>query len=222
MLEKNNMVAIRALAKEFLNFKVAYSEYGIEIHPYNVRGEEGTPRFEKWKSDMTKMIDTIDKVETVLFIMHPAWHMMFLQRAKPYLSRETFIKCFASSFIEAEYPTLGSSVPINDLVDMFKECGSAALMDKDERKAYKRFPNMVRIYRGIGFDEEKHLMSLSWTLQPKIAEMFASRTSEQGKVYTAVIEKKHILAYFDRRKEEEIIVDPKYLKDITLYKDLSI
>lgn len=43
------------------------------------------------------------------------------------------------------------------------------------------------------------------------AEWFAKRFGEAGIVYEAQIEKAHILAYFNRRNESEIIVDPEYL-----------
>ena len=38
---------------------------------------------------------------------------------------------------------------------------------------------------------------------------------EDGTVYQARIDKPHIYAYFDGRNESEVIVDPKYLMDIT-------
>ena len=47
------------------------------------------------------------------------------------------------------------------------------------------------------------------------AEWFANRFGEEdGTVYEAEIEKAHILAYFNRRNESEVIVDPKHLIDI--------
>lgn len=43
------------------------------------------------------------------------------------------------------------------------------------------------------------------------AEWFFKRFGEAGTVYEAQIEKAHILAYFNRKNESEIIVYPEYL-----------
>ena len=164
----------------------------------------------------------VKDVDMILFMIRPSWQMMFLQQARPYLSKKDFAECFADAFIEGESPTLGSGLSIDDMVEMFKACGPTKLMDKEEKKVYKALPNMVTIYRGVLTDDEKHLMSLSWTLLPAVAEIFATRMTGQGKIYTATIEKKHILTYFGGRGEAEVIVDPNYLKDIKLFKDMSI
>lgn len=47
------------------------------------------------------------------------------------------------------------------------------------------------------------------------AEWFAHRFGEEGTVYQAQIGKEHILAFFSGRNESEVIVDPKYLTNIT-------
>jgi hypothetical protein len=57
--------------------------------------------------------------------------------------------------------------------------------------------------------------ALSWTLDREVAQWFASRYGSQGTVYEAKIDKKHIHALFLGRNESEVIVDPKYLTDIT-------
>lgn len=220
MHRKTDMAAIRALAKVFLDFKVEY-KYGFEIHPYNVWFKEGTPEFEQWKLGLSQAIDAAEKVGNILFLMKPSWHIMFLSQARPYLSPKQFAEYFADSFMETENPTLGSSFSVDDLVECFRECGTTRLMQRGEQKIHKNLPNVVNIYRGALVDDEKHMMSLSWTLLPSVAEMFASRLTGQGVIYAATIEKKHILAYFGRRGEAEVIVDPKYLKDITLYKTVE-
>jgi len=47
------------------------------------------------------------------------------------------------------------------------------------------------------------------------AEWFANRFGENGTVYEAQIQKQHIYAYFSGRNESEVIVDPKYLMELT-------
>lgn len=55
---------------------------------------------------------------------------------------------------------------------------------------------------------------ISWTQDLKTAQWFAQRFDShklQGYVRTGIIDKKHILAYFDDRGEKEIVVDRNYL-----------
>ena len=47
------------------------------------------------------------------------------------------------------------------------------------------------------------------------ADWFARRFDEDGTVYKAQIDKEHIFALFNGRDESEVVLDPKYLKDIT-------
>ena len=61
----------------------------------------------------------------------------------------------------------------------------------------------------------KNVKALSWTLDRDTAEWFAHRFGENGTVYGAQIHKSHIYAYFSGRNEDEVIVDPKHLTEIT-------
>ena len=82
-------------------------------------------------------------------------------------------------------------------------------------------PEVVEVYRGITDYNKKYVKALSWTLSKKTAEWFADRFSSKGIIYKALIPKEHILAYFNGRNEKEIVLDPKYLQDIEIYKNLS-
>ena len=71
------------------------------------------------------------------------------------------------------------------------------------------------IFLSIIYHIPRQGKALSWTLDRSVAEWFSTRFSEDGTVYQAQIDKSHIYAYFDGRNESEVIVDPKYLMDIT-------
>lgn len=62
---------------------------------------------------------------------------------------------------------------------------------------------------------------MSWTLNQQTAEWFAHRFVEDGTVYEATVAKENIFALFNRRNESEVIVDPKYLTDITEMQDMT-
>ena len=74
--------------------------------------------------------------------------------------------------------------------------------------------DMVTIYRGVRVNNYK---GLSWTIDKQRAEWFAKRfgiNGEKGYVFTGLIKKKDIIAFFDSRNEEEVVCDYRKIKDI--------
>ena len=98
---------------------------------------------------------------------------------------------------------------------MFKDAAPHILMDKDEQKQLAELDDTVTVYRGVTTYNAKNIKALSWTLEQKTAEWFAHRFGEDGTVYESQIPKQHIYALLNGRGESEVIVDPKYLTDIT-------
>ena len=98
---------------------------------------------------------------------------------------------------------------------MFKKADPAVLMDEEEYELFKELDDTVTVYRGVTSYNAKNIKALSWTLDRDTAEYFAHRFGEDGTVYEAQIDKKHIYALFTGRNESEVIVDPKHLTDIT-------
>ena len=88
-------------------------------------------------------------------------------------------------------------------------------MDGEEKEKFDSFDDTVTIYRGVTSYNAKNIKALSWTTDYQTAEWFAHRFGEEGTVYQAQIGKEHILAFFSGRNESEVIVDPKYLTNIT-------
>lgn len=78
----------------------------------------------------------------------------------------------------------------------------------------------VTVYRGVRSERPGSIKAMSWTLSRETAQWFANRYGKAGTVYEAAIEKKHIHALFLGRNESEVIVDPKYLTDITPVQEL--
>jgi len=90
------------------------------------------------------------------------------------------------------------------------------LMSAAERGTLAKLPVDFPIYRGfIG----KRGEGLSWSLSRKKAEWFARRFSVmtelgQPRLMLGVIKKKDVLAYFNARKEKEIVVDPAKVRSM--------
>ncbi len=141
--------------------------------------------------------------------------LTFLKHTAPYLSQEDFSQILASAWILCEAPHNDPDVGIRKLVSMFRDADPATLMDEEEYAQFQELEDTVTVYRGVTTHNAKNVKALSWTLNRETAEWFAHRFDEDGTVYEAQIDKQHILALFNGRNESEVIVDPKYLTDIT-------
>ena len=96
---------------------------------------------------------------------------------------------------------------------MSNEPDRISLMRKNELKEFEQLPEMVKIYRGASIEEEENDdYGISWTLSLEKAHYFAFEyprnvdTDEHEKrIYSRVVPKSKILAYFKERGEEEVI-----------------
>ena len=98
---------------------------------------------------------------------------------------------------------------------MFRAADPAVLMDEDEYEAFCSLEDSVTVYRGVTSYNAENVKALSWTLNYDIAVWFAHRFGEDGTVYEAQVAKKYILALFNSNSEQEVIVDPQHLIEIS-------
>ena len=86
------------------------------------------------------------------------------------------------------------------------------LMNSKERKVIQDLPQHVTIFRGYNdLENTGHgLMSVSWTLSEDLADWFARRFAGDSNALVAegICKNSNILAYFNRREEEEIVINP--------------
>ncbi len=95
-----------------------------------------------------------------------------------------------------------------------KRPGREYLMTPDDLKVYKSLPEKVTIYRGMTQAEaRKKEYGISWTLTKERAEFFAytyirnHRTRKWKKTVVEMqVDRDRIIAYFNERKEQEVIV----------------
>lgn len=85
------------------------------------------------------------------------------------------------------------------------------MMNDKEREFFDSLPDVITIYRGYSLGELRE--GWSWTLKRETAQWFADRYvildpyESCPEVITAKAEKSKVLAYFNDRDEEEIVVD---------------
>lgn len=95
------------------------------------------------------------------------------------------------------------------LAEMLRMADRRHFMDDSEFEFYQALPEIVTIYRGCGEIEfESGYHGISWTLDNKIAEFYASyyrNNSPRGGVIRKDVPKKHIIAYLSCRDESEVL-----------------
>lgn len=77
------------------------------------------------------------------------------------------------------------------------------IMKTSERREFSRLPNVVTAYRAYTNEDELN-HSICWSLDPAFVKQYAEKTGR--KVAQMKFEKSNIFAYFNRRKESEILV----------------
>lgn len=81
------------------------------------------------------------------------------------------------------------------------------VMNQEEKAFFDDLPDEFTVYRG----QDKHWLDIgwSWTLSKDVAQFFADRGVNEGVVLTMNIKKTDVIAYFNDREEQEIVICPE-------------
>lgn len=83
------------------------------------------------------------------------------------------------------------------------------IMSKEELWKFSRLPATIQVYRGC---RPHNKDGWSWTISKEVAKGFATRYGMKGQILSGTVAKDHVVAFFDRRGEEEILVDPMHVR----------
>lgn len=135
------------------------------------------------------------------------YKLTWFQLCKDYMSREDFAYYLKHSWLDEEDPNQDPTVDREEVLRYFRQADKHYLMNPSDLAYYQNLPSTLTIYRGVSPHRAKY--GLSWTADQDMAMWFKKRyeNSSQGQLLTAVISKKHVLAYIDERNEHELIVD---------------
>lgn len=230
---KTDLQRVKNLAKALLFMEPETTEYSPVVihHPFSSSGIvalkdaegglkignilESQEDIRQWRKLVGQIIDEAKEVCEITSHITKPYLLGFVKYAAPLLSGEDYAKVLADAWIRSENPNNDPNLSRGKLLSMFKAADPAVLMDADERARLDELGETVTVYRGVRSSRPGGVKALSWTLDQKVAQWFADRYGRQGTVYEAKIDKKHIHALFQGRNESEVIVDPKYLTDIT-------
>lgn len=232
MRNETDLNRVKWVAKQLVMIEPDLTEFSPVLvqHPFTSSGMVAIPSDEgikhvditkspeelvSWQNYMKAQIDEAKSAYHIYMMTNKPYSMTFLKFAKPHLSQKDFSEILADAWIRSENPNLDKNFKQKELLQMFKDAAPHILMDKDEQKQLAELDDTVTVYRGVTTYNAKNIKALSWTLEQKTAEWFAHRFGEDGTVYESQIPKQHIYALLNGRGESEVIVDPKYLTDIT-------
>lgn len=233
MAKKTNMQALKQLAKSLLFFDPVDTEYAPIVikHPFTDSGIVALPQSDGssgignilenpddllvWRKLQAKIIDRAETPFQIAFRITNSYAFGFLKYAQPHLSKDDLSQLLAYMWVHTEAPNSDPNLSKTKLVSMFKAADPTVIMDDEDYLQFRMPDENLTVYRGVTSFNADNIKALSWTLDPDKAFWFAHRFGENGTVYEAQISKEHVYAYFGGRGESEVIVDPKYLTDIT-------
>lgn len=239
MKKETNLNQVKDLAKTFLRLDIAETKMSplIVKHPFTDTGiivfrkDDGSigqanlledkAELQKWRRHMAEQIDRSESAYHIHLMVTNPYRLTFLKYAQPYLSKTDFSEMLNDAWVRSENPNIDPNVSQKELLALFRTADPAVLMDEDEYLQFKQLDDTVTVYRGVTSFNAENIKALSWTLDYEKAVWFAHRFDEDGKVYEAQIAKEYILAYFNSRKEQEVIVDPKHLINISEAEDMN-
>lgn len=231
--DKTNLLEVKSLAKAMLYMDPEETEYSPIVihHPFassgivGMKAPDGNVKLGNimenmedrciWQKMVADMIDRANSVDDITIHITKPYLLGFVKHAAPMLSKEDFAKTLADAWIQSESPNHDPNLSQSKLLAMFRIADPAVLMNQEERSMLESLDDTVTVYRGVHSSKPGGVKALSWTLDPNTALWFANRFGSQGTVYEAKIDKKHIHGLFLRRGEYEVIVDPKFLAEIS-------
>lgn len=231
MEKETDLPAVKQLAISMLYLDIATTEFSPVVvkHPFTDSGFVSLPRkadepfqignlldnpehLEKWRCAMRNRIEKANTVTDITMMLTVSYMFAFLRHAAHLLSKKDMSELLAYFWIHCECPNEDPNLSGAQLLRLFQNSDPAFLMSDTEYAVFQGLEELVPIYRGVTSRNKKHLKkALSWTLDPKTASWFAHRYGENGEVWMAFIDRKHIYAYFDGRGESEVICNPKHI-----------
>lgn len=167
---------------------------------------EDEAALKKEKAIRLKRMRNMSPLQIAFCVSRP-YRMLYLSLAFPYLSKKDRSEIMHEVWISVENINNNVNVSPMETLKMLRKCNQKYLMGQENYEVYENLPDTFVVYRGL--QENAQEDGLSWTLSKDVAEWFANRFDNEGEIIEKVIHKSEVIAYFDDRDEEEIVLDIK-------------
>ena len=149
--------------------------------------------------------------EDLFLVIRRPYRLFLFKLVREYLSYEDYAKLLAFVWCDAENPSQDANVSIPEIISFFEKADKRLLMTFGEYMYYNDLPEAFTVYRGVGKGRAR--MGLSWTQSIEQADRNSKRFSDDGYVLKGLAKKKDVLAYFNEHGENQIVIDPKTLRE---------
>ena len=167
---------------------------------------------QKARDFFEKKINEANEVWQILMYMHTPYRPLLFKLCANNLSDKDYAQMLKEVWTGTENPNQDANVKITEWIRFFKKAKKDLLMTEEELVIYNGFNDTdeITIYRGVGHGREPY--GLSWTANTTTAQWFANRWGKQDAyMLKTTCKKADILAYFNCRKEDELVVNVKNL-----------
>lgn len=224
--DKDNLIGVIQASEFLLSAVEVENIMGLPIcnHPYTdstfaavekdgkpelVDITQGTKGYNTWKEKWFALFRKTETVRKLYSYVRNPYKLTFIQLALPYLTRKTFSELLSDAWVMEENPSMDANVKPKEVIKWFRECIPDKLMTEDELKVYNSLEDSFTIYRGVAVGRNPN--GLSWTKNKNTATWFAHRfdnhSDSKGYVQSAIVSKTDVLAYFNSRNEDELVID---------------
>jgi len=173
---------------------------------------ESDENLEKARKFMKDRIVESNEFFRILALTHKPYRPLVFKLSEKFLSKQDYANALEEVWTGTENPNQDPNVSIPQWIKFFKKADKQLLMTEEDFKIYNDISDTepIEIYRGVGINREPY--GLSWTINKKTAEWFAKRwENTDAYMFKTYCYKKDVLAYFNTRNEDELVVNVKNL-----------
>lgn len=229
-MKVTDLKAIQDVAIAFLYQDIEETQFSpvVVIHPIFESGIVYSPRSRSMvniledKDGLSEIMEyysrriiKADGISSIYMLIRDSYKLTFFKFISQYLSPRDYAEYLADAWTISENPNQDVNVSLSQAAKLFKNADKKYLMTAKEYKVYSDLPDTFTVYRGVAVRRNPN--GMSWTRNKSTAEWFSERfnlENERGYVQVATAHKKDVLAYFNSRNEDEIVISTNSLEDI--------
>lgn len=171
--------------------------------------------FDEWCKWFDRRVDECKNATGVYMLWREAWKLTFMKYCGEYLNKRAYAEFLADAWVIEENPNMDANMSLKEAVQCFKKAEKRYLMTEEDYLYYNNLPSEIEVFRGVSAGRVD--LGLSWTDNKEKAiwfmERFKERKSGEHKLLRATVKKENVLAYFNTRNEQEIVVDVFAIQD---------
>jgi len=171
-----------------------------------------------WLEDLNNTIQSSD-LNTIFLYLNKPWCLCWFDWIKDFLSVRDFSNMLGQCWTEEENPNMDVNVKLPTVIDWFKAANKSMMMSEEDYAHYRNLPDVLTLYRGVSVGHVD--LGLSWTEDKEKAEWFQHRFddfkkegNQESHMLTITCPKTHVLAYFNSRNEDEVVLDVMSVKSL--------